>query len=63
MTKNKCKNCDHREVGCHSTCPDYLAWKAEREDVKEKRRKDATLNANFYNFKMEQVKKFKKNRR
>ena len=28
-----CKNCKTRHEGCHSSCEDYLAWKAENDKV------------------------------
>ena len=31
-----CKNCDHRVVGCHSTCEDYRREAVERMERKIK---------------------------
>lgn len=36
-----CRGCKHREIGCHSTCEDYKAYKAEIET--KKRQKDEAL--------------------
>lgn len=30
-----CKNCVHREIGCHSYCEDYNRAKADYEEEKE----------------------------
>ena len=27
MRENPCYKCDHRSVGCHGTCQDYILWK------------------------------------
>lgn len=31
-----CLNCERRQVGCHSTCEDYLQYKAAVAEAKEK---------------------------
>jgi hypothetical protein len=28
---NPCKECTRRYEGCHSSCEDYLSWKAEND--------------------------------
>jgi hypothetical protein len=30
-----CKNCSAREVGCHSTCEDYIEWKYNYNETKK----------------------------
>ena len=37
----KCKGCTKRTIGCHATCPDYISFKKEREEIL---RKKAELN-------------------
>lgn len=44
MGNTKCKGCQERHVGCHGTCPDYIAFKAEREkELEEIRKKKADI--------------------
>ena len=33
-----CRNCPRRTVGCHGSCDDYQAYKADREAQYEQRR-------------------------
>lgn len=33
-----CKGCTKREVGCHSTCPDYISFKNETDKMNELKR-------------------------
>lgn len=35
-TISSCKDCDKREVGCHSTCDKYIKAKEEFEESKRK---------------------------
>ena len=37
MIKPPCKNCQKRTIGCHSACPEYLAY---RKDLEEKKAKE-----------------------
>lgn len=36
MNKAPCKDCPDRQVGCHSTCEKYLAFRKERNELNEK---------------------------
>ena len=38
-----CKNCTKRTKGCHSTCPDYIAAKAEAEQVRQQLIKEGLI--------------------
>lgn len=38
-TKPPCYQCPKRHPWCHSTCPDYLDWQRERQDMLDERRK------------------------
>ena len=38
-----CKGCEKRVLGCHSTCPDYLEFKAKCEKVRQARWVDIEL--------------------
>lgn len=39
-----CYRCEKREVGCHSTCEDYLKLKEEADTAREQRIKDVNLH-------------------
>ena len=34
-----CKDCQKRQVGCHSNCEDYVAQRAEMTDENEREKK------------------------
>ena len=34
--KAPCKNCDKREIGCHSSCRDYISYKEKADALREK---------------------------
>lgn len=38
-----CKDCPDRKQGCHSACPKYIAFRAERDKVAEIRRRNIDL--------------------
>ena len=38
-----CKDCPDRNQGCHSACPKYIAFRAERDKVAEIRRRNIDL--------------------
>jgi len=40
--QNPCRYCvpPTRKPGCHSWCPEYIAWKKDHDKVKEKIRKE-----------------------
>lgn len=38
-----CKGCTKREVGCHSTCPDYISFKNENDKMNELKRNSDVL--------------------
>ena len=38
-----CKNCTKRTHGCHGTCPDYIAAKAEAEQVRQQLIKEGLI--------------------
>lgn len=35
-----CKDCDHREIGCHATCEDYIRESEALKKHNERRRMD-----------------------
>lgn len=42
--KSPCKDCPDRYVGCHDRCSKYLAYKAEREMIRETLHKESIAN-------------------
>jgi hypothetical protein len=46
--QNPCRHCvpPTRKPGCHSQCPEYIAWKKDHDETKEKIRKE---KEKFYN--------------
>ena len=34
--KVPCKDCENREVGCHSKCEEYIEWKEELAELNKK---------------------------
>ena len=49
--QNPCRYCvpPTRKPGCHSRCPEYIAWKKDHDKVKEKIRK-AKEKEKLYNW-------------
>lgn len=41
----KCKDCNKRTVGCHSTCPEYLEFKNMREQEHKLREQERDYNS------------------
>lgn len=54
MIQNPCKDCDERQVGCHSTCTKgYIEWSARRkvlkaEDAKKHKRRRWIPNYQYF---------------
>lgn len=44
MIKPPCKNCEDREVGCHSKCEAYMEWAKEHEELREKNRTERVID-------------------
>lgn len=36
--KGPCKNCNKRQLYCHSNCKEYINWKSHIEEINQKRR-------------------------
>ena len=46
LPKPPCKNCEQRQVGCHSSCEKYIKWKSEYvSQRKAENLDDATIGA------------------
>ena len=37
-----CKGCDRREVGCHSSCAEYLEFRKARDEMNARRNAEMT---------------------
>ena len=48
MQNRCCKDCQDRAVGCHSTCPKYIAYKKEIEAIRKKRLLEGQAEAAEY---------------
>ena len=40
MTKSPCTDCERRRIGCHTICPEYAAWKRERDAANDARARE-----------------------
>lgn len=43
-----CYNCEKRYLGCHSTCPEYLEYKNERQQYNDNKLKTFPINDYTY---------------
>lgn len=43
LTTQCCKDCHKRYSGCHSECPDYIAAKAESEQIRQQLIKEGLI--------------------
>lgn len=48
MIEAPCKDCEDRELGCHSHCIAYLRYKAELDEVHKKSSEDAEMRTLIY---------------
>ena len=37
MITGPCYECEKRTPGCHSSCEDYLSYKAKKDEIRDKR--------------------------
>lgn len=56
----KCRDCQERHIGCHGTCPDYIAFKSEREQELERINKEKANVAMLGTYVYEAKKRVKK---
>ena len=40
ITAAPCRECEHRRIGCHAHCKDYLEFKKQRDEINEAHRKE-----------------------
>lgn len=50
-------NCNQRSPTCHSSCPVYLHWKAERDERRAEREKEYKTNDAYFSFKRDAIKR------
>ena len=53
----ECKECQERQVGCHSHCRAYLETKAAREKMNDSIRNDGQSNYDFAEVRYKHLKK------
>lgn len=57
--QSPCKNCEEREVGCHSACERYALYCAVLEDWKETVRKEQTDGAEADTYRITMIRRIK----
>lgn len=62
--KVPCKGCDKREIGCHSTCKDYISFKEEAEALREKIKfeKAKSYGSSYFSTRKELTRKLDRNK-
>lgn len=57
-----CKDCQNRELHCHSTCEEYKHYKAAIEESREEKRTEREANSFIYETKNEIRKRYNRRR-
>jgi hypothetical protein len=60
---NSCMNCKERHANCHSTCKEYIEWKANHEERKATIRKEKEKLYTWQNYKSNIVRETKEGKR
>lgn len=59
-----CKDCEKRELYCHSSCKDYLLWSKAREAIRDTIYKKKVLEGEYIDYrKTEKIKAKRKGNR
>lgn len=59
-----CKDCEKRELYCHSSCKDYLLWSKAREAIRDTIYKKKVLEGEYIDYrKTEKIKAKRKENR
>lgn len=58
--KNPCKDCDKREIGCHSNCKEYLEFYSYKRWASEVQASAKNLNSYFIGRTMDDAEEFRK---
>lgn len=59
-----CKDCEKRELYCHSSCKDYLLWSKAREAIRDTIYKKKVLEGEYIDYrKTERIKAKRKENR
>lgn len=59
-----CKDCEKRELYCHSSCKDYLLWSKAREAIRDTIYKKKVLEGEYIDYrKTERIKAKRKGNR
>lgn len=56
MPSGPCKDCEERELGCHSHCIAYKKFRAEMDEISEKKRKQIEMEIFSYKMTKNRVK-------
>lgn len=56
MLSGPCKDCEERELGCHSHCIAYKKFRAEIDEISEKKRKQIEMEIFSYKMMKNRVK-------
>lgn len=59
MIEVPCKNCESREVGCHSKCEKYLKYREEWQKANKKIREDKKAFDAITSYQVERVRRLK----
>lgn len=63
MRQNPCMNCIKRNATCHSTCKEYIEWKADNEERNAKIRKEKAKSDEWQDYKNKIVRETKEGKR
>lgn len=45
-----CYKCENRKALCHSTCKEYIEWKAQQSVIKEKEKNERRRYTNYVDY-------------
>lgn len=52
-----CKDCEKRNVGCHSRCEEYQKYSAERHEINRKKMQESISNSDYVYARRRKVKR------
>ena len=56
MLNGPCKDCDEREIGCHSHCIAYRKYRAEMDEILEKKKQKVEMDVFSYRMTKKRIK-------
>ena len=57
--KTPCKDCEKREVGCHSSCFDWKAYRLKKDEEYQRTLQARIEEGNYYGYQFDRKKKMK----